>query len=495
MVFPDEVFREALSYLWPADVSRFARASKRSLRIADLVLYKRNHIASVKHLASFCQAGRVTRDLTQIINDLQALTSRASAAHALNMVSIDIREHTRFPIPAIAAALLASPNLTHLAVSLIPPRDPKYYIDPSPLLYASSISLCELALTAHVPTATLTEFLISHPNLVSLSLPNQSPESMVELGGECVPRLTSITAPPALVACLVPERPVAHVVISRPVPREFMADVIESLAASTGPLFTLGLETEQVSLGVIQEITVRLRDLRSLWVKGRFIFRYSLTYSGLLLDMAPLLGRSPKLTSVSLIGWPVIRALPKSPQSHLSVSPSTPSASFTPSPSPPPAVDHSILEDELQVTRTFHTCARQLRDVVFPSGCRHVFSAISFPSCLSANRSPRWVAKWDDDEAPWEPARECHGARVWWVDRELELELAAAQQEAHRIEQLEGMRSSRRRSRPSSRYSKPNSSDDELDYARIELEDDADAEGDVDELFESEQGGPMFVVS
>ncbi|CEL57776.1 hypothetical protein RSOLAG1IB_02520 [Rhizoctonia solani AG-1 IB] len=227
----------------------------------------------------------------------------------------------------------------------------------------------------------------------------------------------------------------------------------------------------------MQEITVRLRELRNLWVKGRFMFRYSLTYSGLLLDMAPLLGRSSQLTSVSLIGWPAIRALPKSPQSHLSVSPSTPSASFTPSPSPPPAVDHSILEDELQVTRTFHTCARQLRDVVFPSGCR-------------------WVAKWDDDEAPWEPARECHGARVWWVDRELELELAAAQQEAHRIEQLEGMRSSRRRSRPSSRYSKPNSSsDDELDYARIELEDDADADGDVDELFESEQGGPMFVVS
>ncbi|CEL57777.1 hypothetical protein RSOLAG1IB_02521 [Rhizoctonia solani AG-1 IB] len=169
MVFPDEVFREALSYLWPVDVSRFARTSKRSLRIADLVLYKRNHIASVKHLASFCQA----------------LTSRPSAAQALNMVSIDIREHTRFPLPAIAAALLASPNLTHLALSLLPPRDPKYYIDPSPLLYASSPSLCELALTAHVPTATLTEFLISHPNLVTLSLPNQSPESMVELGGEC----------------------------------------------------------------------------------------------------------------------------------------------------------------------------------------------------------------------------------------------------------------------------------------------------------------------
>ncbi|GAB1518981.1 F-box-like domain-containing protein [Rhizoctonia solani] len=463
MVFPDDVFREILSYLWPVDVSRFARTSKRSLRIADMVLYRRNHIASVNHLASFCQA----------------LTSRASAAHALNMVSIDIREHTRFPIPAIAAALLASPNLTHLAVSLVPPRDPKYYIDPTPLLYASSPTLRELALTTHVPTAALTEFLISHPNLVSLSLPNQSPESMVELGAECVPRLTSITAPPALVACLVPERPVVHAVISRPVPREFMADVIESLAASKGPLLSLGLETEQVSLGVMQEITVRLRDLRSLWVKGRFMFRYSLTYAGLLLDMAPLLGRSPQLTSVSLIGWPAIRALPKSPQSHLSVSPSTPSASFTPSPSPPPAVDHTILEDELQVTRTFHTCARQLREVVFPSGCR-------------------WVAKQDDDEATWEPARECHGARVWWVDRELELELAAAQQEAHRIEQLESMRSSRRRSRPSGRFSKPNSSDDDdeqLDYARIELEDDADAEGDVDELFESEQGGGMFIIS
>ncbi|KDN50114.1 hypothetical protein RSAG8_01450, partial [Rhizoctonia solani AG-8 WAC10335] len=423
------------------------------------MLYRRNHIASVKHLASFCQA----------------LTTRISASNALNMVSIDIREHTRFPLAAIAAALLASPNLTHLAVSLLPPRDPKYYIDPTPLLYACSPAIRELALTTHVPTATLTEFLITHPNLVSLSLANQSPETMVELGGECVPHLTSITAPPALVACLVPERPVAHVVISRPVPREFMADVIESLAASSGPVLSLCLETEQVSLGVMQEITVRLRELRSLWVKGRFIYRYSLTYSGLLLDMAPLLGRSPQLTSVSLIGWPAIRALPKSPQSHVSVSPSTPSASFTPSPSPPPMVDHSILEEELQVTRTFHMCAKQLREVVFPSGCR-------------------WVAKRDDDETPWEPARECHNARVWWVDRELELELAAAQQEAYRIEQLEGMRSSRRRSRPSSRYSKPSSSsDDELDYARIEFDDDADAEGDVDELFESEQG--MLVIS
>ncbi|CAE6521266.1 unnamed protein product [Rhizoctonia solani] len=458
MVLPDDVFREALSYLWPVDVSRFARTSKRSLRIADFVLYKRNHITSVKHLASFCQA----------------LTSRISASSALNMVSIDIREHTRFPPAAIAAALLASPNLTHLAFSFL--RDHKYYIDPTPLLYACSPALRELGLTYHVPTATLTEFLMTHPNIVSLSLPNQSPETMVELGGDCIPRLTSITAPPALVACLVPERPVAHVVISRPVPREFMADVVESLAASSGPVLSLCLEAEQVSLGVMQEITVRLRDLRSLWVKGHFMFKYSLTYSGLLLDMAPLLGRSPQLTSVSLVGWPAIRALPKSPQSHLSVSPSTPSASFTPSPSPPPFVDHTILEDELQVTRTFHTCAKQLREVVFPSGCR-------------------WVAKRDDDESPWEPARECHSARVWWVDREIELELAAAQQEAHRIEQLEGMRSSRRRSRPSSRYSKPSSSSDgEIDYARIEYDEDADAEGDVDELFESEQGGGMLVI-
>ncbi|CAE6437235.1 unnamed protein product [Rhizoctonia solani] len=347
MVLPDELFRETLSYLWPVDISRFARTSKRSLRIADLLLYKRNHIT----------------------------------------------------------------------MSLPPPRNHKYYVDTSPLLYACSQTLCELALTTHVPTAALTEFLATHPNLASISLPNQSPETVVELGGECVPRLTSITAPPALVACLVPERPVAHIVISGSVPREFMADVIESLAASSGPVLSLCLETEQVSLGVMQEITVRLRDLRSLWVKGRFMYRYSLTYSGLLLDMAPLLGRSSQLTSVSLIGWPAIRALPKSPQSHLSVSPSTPSASFTPSPSPPPVVDHSILEDELQVTRTFHMCAKQLREVVFPSGCR-------------------WVAKRDDDETPWEPARECHSARVWWVDRELELELAAAQQEAHRIEQL-----------------------------------------------------------
>ncbi|KAH7344938.1 hypothetical protein B0J17DRAFT_21423 [Rhizoctonia solani] len=202
----------------------------------------------------------------------QALTTRTSASNALNMVSIDIREHTRFPLAAIAAALLAAPNLTHLAVSLPPPRNPKYYTDTSPLLYACSPTLCELALTTHVPTAALTEFLATHPNLVSLSLPNQSPETVVELGGECVPRLTSITAPPALVACLVPERPVAHVVISGSVPREFMADVIESLAASSGPVLSLCLETEQVSLGVMQEITVRLRDLRSLWVKGRFMY-------------------------------------------------------------------------------------------------------------------------------------------------------------------------------------------------------------------------------
>lgn len=466
-VLPDEIFREALVYLWPIDISRFARTSKRSRRIADLVLYKRNHIATVKHLKSFCQA----------------LTTRPSAAKALNMVSIDIREPTRFPIPVIAAALLASSNLTHLAVSLPHPRDPKHYLEPSPLLYASGPALRELTLTAHVPTAALTEFLLTHPNLVSLSLPNQSTESVVELPAECVPRLTSITAPPALVACLVPNRPVTHVVISRQVPRPFMADVIESLAASLGPVTSLGIETEEVTLGVMQEVTVRLRDLRSLWVKGRFMFRYSLTYSGLLLDIAPLLGRSPTLTSVSLIGWPAIHAAPsilphpKSPTTYLSVSPSTPSASFTPSPSPPPVVDHSILEDELQVTRTFHSCAKQLREIVFPSGCR-------------------WVAKRDDDETTWEPARECHNACIWWADREVELELAAAQQEALRIEQLEAMRG---RGRKSGRYSMsrpPGSSDDseeEIDYARIEFSDgDADAEGEsVDELYESEQG--MFL--
>lgn len=203
---------------------------------------------------------------------VQALTCRKSAAKALNMVSIDIREPIRIPLPAIAAALLASPNLTHLAVSLLP-------FEPSPLLYACSPALRELTLTASVPTAALTEFLMMHPNLVSLSLPNQSTDSVVELPPDCIPALASITAPPALVACLVPERPVTHVIISRPVPRPFMADVVESLAASSGPVTSLGIESDQVSLGVMQEITVRLRHLRSLYVKGRYIFRYSLTYS------------------------------------------------------------------------------------------------------------------------------------------------------------------------------------------------------------------------
>lgn len=113
---------------------------------------------------------------------------------------------------------------------------------------------------------------------------------------------------------------------------------------------------------------------------------------------------------------------------------------------------------------------------------------------------PRWVAKRDDDETTWEPARECHGARMWWTDREIELELAAAQQEAHRIEQLEALRGrGSGRTRKHARRSSPkpslsDDSEDELDYARIEYGDDADAEGEcVDELFESEQG--MLLVS
>lgn len=209
----------------------------------------------------------------------QALTTRPTAAKALNMVSIDIREPNRFPLPAIAAALLASPNLTHLAVALPHPRRSIHYIDSTPLLYACGPSLRELTLTSHVPMAALTEFLMTHPNLVSLSLPYQSTESVVELPAECVPRLASITAPPALVACLVPNRPVTHVVVSRAVPRECMSAVVESLVASLGPVTSLGMETEEVTLGVMQELTFRLRELRSLWVKGRFSFKYSLSYS------------------------------------------------------------------------------------------------------------------------------------------------------------------------------------------------------------------------
>lgn len=439
--------------------------------MADMALYKRNHIATMKHLISFCHA----------------LTTRPTAAKALNMVSIDIREPTRFPLPVIAAALLASPNLTHLAVALPHPRDPAHYLDATPLLYACGPALRELTLTSHVPTAALTEFLLTHPNLVSLSLPYQSTESVVELPAECVPLLASVTAPPALVACLVPNRPVTHVVVSRAVPRACMSDVVESLVASLGPVTSLGMETEEVTLGVMQELTVRLRELKSLWVKGRFLFRYSLSYSGLLLDIAPLLGRSPTLVSVSLIGLPAVHstpaAVPSSP-TFLAVSPSTPSASFTPSPSPPPVVDHITLEDELQVTRTFHTCAKQLREIVFPSGCR-------------------WVAKRDDDETSWEPARECRSARVWWVDRELELELAAAQQEAHRIDQLEalrdrsGARMRRRNSKTGQAQSSSSDSEDEFDYGThegdIAWQAKSDFEDNVDELFDSEQGGMILL--
>ncbi|KAG8696001.1 hypothetical protein FRC08_007431 [Ceratobasidium sp. 394] len=187
-----------------------------------------------------------------------------------------------------------------------------------------------------------------------------------------------------LVACLVPNRPVTHVVISRPIPRAFMSDVVEGLVASLGPVTNLSIEAEEVTLGVMQEVTVRLRELQSLGVKGRFSFGYSLSYSGLLLDIAPLLGRSPTLVSVSLIGIPAVHSMPapRSPTTFLSVSPSTPSASFTPSPSPPPVVDHITLEEELQVTRTFHTCAKQLREIVFPSGCRLVFRSAMFRSSL-----------------------------------------------------------------------------------------------------------------
>jgi hypothetical protein len=124
--------------------------------------------------------------------------------------------------------------------------------------------------------------------------------------------------------------------------------------------------------------------------------------------------------------------------------------------------------------------------------------------------SLRWVAKRDDDETTWEPARECRSARVWWTDRELELELAAAQQEAHRIEQLEALRgrSGGRMRRRSSNKSgsgqlSDSDSDDELDFdgthpgdlggwhhGKIEFGSDDDG---VDELFESEQGGPVLV--
>ncbi|KAG9087647.1 hypothetical protein FRC06_002441 [Ceratobasidium sp. 370] len=413
------------------------------------------------------------------------------------MVSIDTRELTRFPLAAIAAALLASPNLTHLSVTLPHPKDlMRPYLDPTPLLYACSPALRSLALNSHVPTAALSEFLLSHPNLVDLSLPNQSNESALELPPESLPCLTSVKAPPMLVACLVPNRPVTHVVISRPIPRAFMSDVVEGLVASLGPVTSLSIEAEEVTLGVMQEVTVRLRELQSLGVKGRFSFGYSLSYSGLLLDIAPLLGRSAALVSVSLIGLPAVHSMPapRSPTRLLSVSPSTPSASFTPSPSPPPVVDHITLEDELQVTRTFHTCAKQLREIVFPSGCR-------------------WLAKRDDDETSWEPARECRSARVWWVDRELELELAAARQEAHRIEQLEALRgrSGARLRRRSS--DKNDSSMSQLSSSSSDSEDDFDLDrthpGDigvwdqgkislgsddgVDELFESEQGGPLMV--
>ncbi|QRV91327.1 F-box protein [Ceratobasidium sp. AG-Ba] len=478
-LLPDEVLRQALAYLWPRDVSRFARTSRKSRIMADSALYKVNHIATMSHLISFCKA----------------LTTRPSAARALNMVSIDIREPVRFPITAVAAALLNSPNLTHLAIALPHPRDlaHTHHVDPSPLLYACGSALCSLTLTSHVPTAALSEFLLNHPNLVDLSLPHQSNESVFELPPEAVPHLTSVKAPPMLVACLVPNRPVTHVVISRALPRECMSAVVESLAASTGPVTSLSIEAEEVTLGVMQEVTVRLRELRNLGVKGRFLFGYSLSYSGLLLDIAPLLGRSPALVSVSLIGTPAVHSIPppRSPMAFLSVSPSTPSASFTPSPSPPPAVDHITLEDELQVTRTFHTCAKQLREIVFPSGCR-------------------WVAKRDDDETGWEPARECRSARVWWMDRELELELAAAQQQASRIEQLETLEG-----RPSRRPRRSNKSDSniQLSSSSSDSEEDLDfgelhpgdvstwhpgkislsSDDSVDELFESEQGGPMLV--
>ncbi|KAG8744902.1 hypothetical protein FRC10_009272 [Ceratobasidium sp. 414] len=423
------------------------------------------------------------------------------------MVSIDTRELTRLPLAAIAAALLASPNLTHLSVTLPHPKDPmRSYLDPSPLLYACNLSLRSLALNSHVPTAALSEFLVSHPNLVDLSLPNQSNESAFELPPESLPRLTSVKAPPMLVACLVPNRPVTHVVISRPIPRAFMSDVVEGLVASLGPVTSLSIEAEEVTLGVMQEVTVRLRELQSLGVKGRFSFGYSLSYSGLLLDIAPLLGRSPALVSVSLIGLPALHSMPapRSPTAFLSVSPSTPSASFTPSPSPPPTVDHITLEDELQVTRTFHTCAKQLREVVFPSGCS--LQPLDGPAL-------RWLAKRDDDETSWEPARECRSARVWWVDRELELELAAAQQEVHRVEQLEALRGrsgARLRRRGSD---KSGSSMSQLSSSSSDSEDDFDLGGThpgdigvwdhgkislgsddgVDELFESEQGGPLLV--
>lgn len=115
----------------------------------------------------------------------------------------------------------------------------------------------------------------------------------------------------------------------------------------------------------------------------------------------------------------------------------------------------------------------------------------------------RWAAKRDDDETTWEPARECRSARAWWVDRELELELAAAQQEAHRIDQLEalrdrsGARMRRRDSKTGHVQSSSSDSEDELDFGThegdITWQAKSDFEENVDELFDSEQGGVMLL--
>ena len=54
--------------------------------------------------------------------------------------------------------------------------------------------------------------------------------------------------------------------------------VLKDLLGASG-ITSLSVEAEEVTLGVMQEVTVRLRELRSLGVKGRFLFGYSLSYS------------------------------------------------------------------------------------------------------------------------------------------------------------------------------------------------------------------------
>jgi len=289
VLFSPEILLLIAGHLAPSAMAAFASSAKALTRAADGTRFMEINITTFAGLEILYGALHTPwRDLGKHIAELTIHLEEDGDIRNFKAPRMHEEPQPLYHNIPLAAQLCGTLNkarrLKHLHLSAYQLSAEEYT---GVVRSISSRILTHLTIHHHspLPAIPLGLLLLAESNLTSLSLPNQyqpfppgkseatlvAPQSIPQKSLAHLTRLRSICAPASLILDLPAECPLEYVHVSgADIPRHHHRPLFESLGGSPRRVtrLNLPLHEENLSLGVMQEITLNLRHLVVLHVRG-----------------------------------------------------------------------------------------------------------------------------------------------------------------------------------------------------------------------------------